>query len=342
MTFSKNILLVLIFLGVIAFGSSVFIVEQTSQALVLQFGELKRVIKEPGLHFKIPYLQTVNIYEKRILDFDLPEVPITTGDQKRMMVDTYMRYRIEDVIQFYRTVRPADETGVAIQFQPIISSVLRQVLGKVNLTDLLSEKRSAIMHQINDGVKTEAKKLGIEIVDVRIKRTELPEENRVRVYEKMNAELEKIAKDYRAKGAEKAKEISAKAEKERTVILAEAQRDAQQNRGEGEAKALEIVADALGEDPEFYGFVRSMDNLKVLDEESSMVLSTDNEAFKYMNKPDSIIASSPNVKPTVREPSRESPKSQPEPQQDQPKPEVMADDLTGADRVMENPAQGVY
>lgn len=288
----RIIIIAVTFTFVLLFSSSVFIVEQTTQAIVFQFGELKRVITDPGLHFKIPFIQDVAFYEKRILDCDMKEVAITTGDQKRLMVDAYTLYRISDAILFYRSVRPADEIGAASQLQTIVSSTLRIVMGKVKLRDLLSEKRSDVMHQIYDQVKQGAKNLGIEIIDVRIKRTELPEKNREAVYRKMNSELEKIAKQTRAEGAQRGQEIRSTAEKERTVLLAKAHQEAQKNRGEGEAKALEIVSATLGRDPEFYGFYRSMETYKAaLTEGSTLMLSTDSELFKYFRNPEQITKS---------------------------------------------------
>lgn len=285
----KNISIAVAVAGAIVLSQGIFIVDQKKQALVLQFGELDRVITEPGLNFKIPFIQEVMIYEKRILDFDMSEVAITTGDQKRMIVDTYTRYRITDPIQFYRSVRPADEVGIQVQLQTIVSSTVRNVLGKTQLRNLLSEERSKVMHQINDEVQKLSKPLGLEIIDVRIKRTELPEENRKSVFARMNSELERIAKENRAKGAQKAQEIKSTAEKERTVLLAEAQRDAQKNRGEGEAKALQVVSETLGKDPDFYGFYRSLETYQAtLTEGTTLLLSSDSELFKYFSHPDKV------------------------------------------------------
>lgn len=293
MKHTRLVLAVITFVALVLLSGGIFIVEQTHQALVLQFGELRRVVTEPGLHFKIPFIQDVTMYEKRILDCDMTEVAITTGDQKRLMVDAYVRYRIFDAILFYRSVRPADEIGAASQLQTIVSSTLRIVLGKVKLRDLLSEKRSTIMRQINDDVKNQTKALGIEIIDVRIKRTELPEKNREAVYRKMNSELEKIAKQTRAEGAQKGQEIRATAEKERTVIIANAHQKSQENRGEGEAKGLEIISEKVGKDPEFYGFFRSLDIFKnSLADNGTLVLSTDSELFKYFRSPEQLMKTS--------------------------------------------------
>lgn len=288
----KNVAIAGAVVGALVLSQSVFVVDQTKQAIVLQFGKEQRVIINPGLNFKVPFIQEVIPIDKRILDFDMTEVAITTGDQKRMMVDTYTRYRITDPIMFYRNVRPADEVGTQMQLQTIVSSTVRNVLGKVMLRNLLSEERSKIMHQMNEEIQKLTKPLGIEIIDVRIKRTELPEENRKSVFARMNSELERIAKENRAKGAEKAQEIKSTAEKERTVLIAEAQRDAQKNRGEGEAKALQLVSETLGRDPEFYGFYRSMETYKTtLTEGTTMMLSTESELFKYFSHPEKLAKS---------------------------------------------------
>lgn len=288
----KNVAIAGAVVGALVLSQSVFVVDQTKQAIVLQFGKEQRVIINPGLNFKVPFIQEVIPIDKRILDFDMTEVAITTGDQKRMMVDTYTRYRITDPIMFYRNVRPADEVGTQMQLQTIVSSTVRNVLGKIMLRNLLSEERSKIMHQMNEEIQKLTKPLGIEIIDVRIKRTELPEENRKSVFARMNSELERIAKENRAKGAEKAQEIKSTAEKERTVLIAEAQRDAQKNRGEGEAKALQLVSETLGRDPEFYGFYRSMETYKAtLTEGTTMMLSTESELFKYFSHPEKLAKS---------------------------------------------------
>lgn len=271
------------------FSSSVFMINQTQQAIVLQFGELRRVIQEPGLKFKIPFIQDVTIYDKRVLDFDLPATDITLGDQKRVRVDTYTRYRISNPIQFFKSVKPANELGTARRLEALVGSTVRNVLGKVDLRELLSEKRSNIMHQINEEVKTLTKTLGLEIIDLRIVRTELPPENRPAVFNRMNADLQRYAKENRATGDEKAQEIKSTAEKERTTLLAQASKDALVLRGEGESKAIAIIAETMGKDPEFYGFYKSMETYEsILKPETTLILSSDNELLKYFSHPDRI------------------------------------------------------
>ncbi len=270
-------------------SSSVFMINQTQQAIVLQFGELRRVIKDPGLKFKVPFIQEVTIYDKRVLDFDLPATDITLGDQKRVRVDTYTRYKISDPIQFFKSVKPANELGTARRLEALVGSTVRNVLGKVELRELLSEKRSRVMYQINEEVKALTKSLGLEIIDLRIVRTELPPENRPAVFNRMNADLQRYAKENRATGDEKAQEIKSTAEKERTTLLAQASKDALILRGEGDAKAISIIADSMGKDPEFYGFYKSMETYEtILKPETTMVLSSENELFKHFSHPDRI------------------------------------------------------
>lgn len=279
-------LLIAFGLILITFSGAIFIVPQTQQAIILQFGELVRVVKEPGLKFKIPLIQEVMLFEKRVLEFDLPAVPITAGDQKRMLVDTYTRYRIFDPVLFFQTIKPASELGAAMRLEALVSSTVRNVLGKIPLRSLLTKKRSSIMEQINAEVERLTRPLGMEIVDVRIIRTELPNENRAAVFARMNSDLQRIAMENRAKGAEKAQEIRAIAERDRTVILAEAQKQASQIRGAGESQALNIMATALKSDPEFYNFYKSLEIYQEsIDEETPLIFSSDHTFFKYFSQP---------------------------------------------------------
>lgn len=276
----------LVVLGILG-TSAVFTVDQKSQVIVLQFGELSRVVTTPGLKLKVPFIQDVTYYDKRVLDFDLPAIPITTGDQKRIVVDTYTRYRIKDPVLFFQTIKPADEHGAALRLEALVSSTVRNVIGKLPLRSLLTEERVRAMERIHQEVSHLTEPLGIEIVDIRIIRTELPVENRKAVFARMNSELERIAKENLAKGAEKAQQIRSTADKDCAIILAEAGKSAQQAKGEGEAKALEIVSSSLGKDPEFYGFYRSLETYKeALKDDTTMVLSSESELFKYFSNPE--------------------------------------------------------
>ena len=273
-------------LAVMTAGGMIFTVNQTQQAIVLQFGELRKVHTTPGLKVKIPFIQDVLFYEKRVLDFDFPEVRITTGDQKRLLADTFTRYRIVDPILFFQTVKPANEQGAAMRLEAFVTSTLRNVLGKVPLRDLLSEERPKIMKSIEREVDTLARKLGIEIIDVRIIRTELPIENRDAVFNRMISALKQIAMGNRANGEKIGQEIRSAAERDRSIILATAQQKAQEIRGQGEAKAIEVLGSVLGKNPGFYIFYRSMQVYReTLNEGTALVLTTDNDIFRYLKEP---------------------------------------------------------
>jgi membrane protease subunit HflC len=265
------------FVFLIVIGSSLFTVDQTSQAIVLQFGEFKKVHQTSGLKVKIPFIQEVIFYEKRILDYDLPPIHVTTQDQKRLVVDTYTRYKIYDPLLFFKTVKPANEVGARLRLEAVISSAVRNVLGRVALRNMLSSERSNIMRQIDEEVRSSSKPLGIEIVDVRIIKTELPVENRNAVFARMNSELDRFAKENRAKGEELAQSIKANADKEKTILLAEATKKSEITRGEGDAQAIKLSVDAYGKNPDFYKFYRTMESYEqILQSDTSLVLSTNN------------------------------------------------------------------
>lgn len=277
---------ILVFLVAVG-GGMFFTVDQTKQAIVLQFGELRKVHTTPGLKIKIPFIQDVLFYEKRVLDFDFPEVRITTGDQKRLLVDTYTRYRIVDPILFFQTVKPANEQGAAMRLEAFVTSTVRNILGKIPLRDLLSEERPKIMRSIEREVDALVRPLGIAIIDVRIIRTELPVENRNAVFARMNSELDRIAKANRADGDKKGQEIRSAADRDRSIILATAQKKAQEVRGEGEAKSIGILATALGKNPKFYVFYQTMQTYReTLGEGTTMILTTDNDLFRFFKSPE--------------------------------------------------------
>lgn len=279
----KHILLLLgTAILVFVLNSSIFIVSQINQAIVLQFGEAKDQYTEPGLKLKIPFIQDVAFYEKRIIDFDSDPFLVTTVDRKRMTIDVFVRYRIIDALKFFRSVSPANELGARMRLDPIVQSSIRNVIGKVELSKLLSPERVSIMKKIQDEVEFSSTSLGLKIVDVRIVRTELPTENRASVFDRMNADLIRIAKQNRAKGDEKARGIRANAERERAVLLAEAQQKAQGVRGKGDATAMEITNKAFGVDIEFYNFYRSLESYRhTMQSETSMVLSADHPYLQH-------------------------------------------------------------
>jgi modulator of FtsH protease HflC len=261
--------------------SSLFIVDQTEIALVLQFGQPRRVIREPGLEAKRPFVEDVIKYENRLLDFEPPPEEVIVSDQKRLVVDTYTRYRITDPLLFYQTV--STEAAVRARLNAMVSGSLRRVLGNVTLSALLSDQRPAIMHQIRDEVSAQGKSFGIDVVDVRIRRADLPEENSQAIFARMQSEREQQAAQYRAEGSEAAQTVHANADRERTVILAEAQRDAQKVRGDGDAESIRVYADAFGQDKEFFAFYRSMQAYRdaLSGRNTSFVLNPDSGFFRF-------------------------------------------------------------
>lgn len=275
--------LVVIALG-ITVASAAFTVHQTRQAIVLQFGEPKRVVPEPGLHWKVPFVQNVLYYEKRVLNLDPPVESILLADQKRILVDAFARYRIIDSLEFFKTVRT--EGGVRQRLGPIINASLRGVLGNATLASVLSEERADIMLQIRDSVNAQAKRFGIELVDVRIRRADFPEEISQAVYGRMKSEREREAAEFRAQGFEQAQRIRAAADREATVIRAEAQREADIERGKGEAARTGILNDAYGQDPDFFNFYRSMQAYEgsLSGQSTYMVLSPTSEFFDFFSE----------------------------------------------------------
>ena len=272
--------ILLVILGILAY-SSVFSVHETRQALVLQFGNPIRTVQESGLNFKTPFVQDVKFMEKRILDFDAPPVEAVAADKKRIVVDAYARFRISQPLKFYQTVN--NEVTARNRLAPIINSSMRNVIGRVNLEVLLSAKRDKLMQEIRRLVNDEATKLGIEIVDVRIKRADLPEANSQAVYELMRAERKRIATEIRAEGAERSQKITATADRERTVLLAVAQKQSEITRGEGDAQRNNVFANAYKEDPEFFGFYRSLQAYRTAlqSDDTTMVLSPNSDFFNY-------------------------------------------------------------
>ncbi len=272
-----------ILLGILAVNS-LFVVSQTQQALVLRFGEYKRQIQQPGLNVKVPFIENAVYYERRALDVDPPKQQVILSDQKRLDVDSYARYRITDPLQFFRAVRTEREARARLS--AIINSSLRRVLGNQTLFDILSEKRVGIMADMRAEVNGSAQRLGIEIIEVRIRRADYPEATRDNIYNRMKSEREREAKEFRAQGYEQAQKIRADADKQRVVIVAEAQKQAETLRGKGDADAIKVYADAFGKDPEFFSFYRSMQAYRtaITDADTTtMVLSPDSDFFRYFN-----------------------------------------------------------
>ncbi len=260
---------------------SVFIVKEVNQAIVLQFGDPKRIIMKPGINFKLPFIQNVVFLDKRILNLDTPPEEVIASDQKRLIVDAFARFQIIDPLKFYISV--GNERVARSRLSTIINSRIRSVLGTQRLQTLLSADRTNQMSLIQDGVNNEAENFGIKIVDVRIKRADLPQANSDAIYKRMQTEREREAKEFRAKGAEMAAEITANADKEVTVILANAEKSSQILKGEGDGKRNKIFADAFGQDPEFFAFYRAMQAYEkaLIGGETSLILSPDSEFFKF-------------------------------------------------------------
>ena len=276
----KFILTIIILIGATLFFS-IFIVKEVNQAIVLQFGDPKRIILKPGLNFKLPFIQNVVFLDKRVLNLDTPPEEVIASDQKRLIVDAFARFQIIDPLNFYISV--GNERVARSRLVTIINSRIRNVLGQQKLQTLLSEDRSKQMALIQQGVNNEAENFGIKIVDVRIKRADLPQANSDAIFRRMQTEREREAKEFRAKGAEMAVTITSTADKEVTVILADAQKKSEIMKGEGDGQKNKIFADAFGQDPEFFGFYRAMQAYQnaLIGGETSMILSPDSEFFKF-------------------------------------------------------------
>lgn len=273
---------VLAFVALVLLFQSVFTVDMTEQVLILQFGRYVRTIKEPGLHFKIPFLEQATFYDKRVLTSDIKPGEYLTLDKKRLVTDPVSRWRIEVPLQFFKTV--ANETGALARLEPIVLSELRDELAKHNFTDIISSQRAAIMETVSKRVREKATEFGIEVVDVRIKRADLPAEVQGSVFARMQAERKRIALQYRAEGAELAAKVKAGADKEATIISAEAYAESQRLMGEGDAQATVIYAKAFKKGTEFYGFLRTLESYKMfLAEHSTLVLGSDSDLFKYLD-----------------------------------------------------------
>jgi membrane protease subunit HflC len=263
--------------------NSAFTVNQTQQALVLQLGDPKRTIQEPGLAFKLPFIQDVTYYEKRVLSLipqDAQEVILS--DQKRLMVDAYARYKITDPLLFYQTVR--NENGARGRLEAIIDSSVRRALGNETLASILTGQRNDITRSIGDEVNQSVVSLGLQIIDVRLRRADYPDATSQNIFNRMKSERTREAKEFRATGEEEAQKIRSAAEKTRTVIISEAQQIAQETRGGGDSEAIRIYADSFGQDAEFFAFYRSMEAYRKSfgEGDTSMVLSPNSSFFRYL------------------------------------------------------------
>lgn len=269
------------------FLSSIFIVDERKQALVLQFGQIQSVKTEPGLFFKVPFIQTVVMYDDRILSLDTRRIEVTPSDDRRLVVDAFARYRIADVRQFRQAVGVGGVNAAEDRLQSILNAQIREVLGSDQVTSntILSSERAGLMTRIRDQARIQALPLGVEVVDVRLKQTNLPEQNLDETFLRMRAERDREAKDEIARGEEAALRVRATADRTKVELVSDANREAEITRGEADALRNDIFANAYSQDPEFFEFYRSMSAYQrsIKGENSTMVLSPDSEFFNYMN-----------------------------------------------------------
>lgn len=276
----SGILLILLFVVLFIASQVFFTVRQTQYAIVLQLGKPVGSTLEPGLHYKKPLIQTVEFFDKRIQDYDMQPTEVLTSDKKNLVVDNYFKWRITDPLQFYRTVRTIQ--GARARLEDVVYSELREALGRHTLTEIVAKKRGEIMEQITSEASELVARYGVELLDVRIKRTELPPQNEQAIFNRMRAERERQAKQYRSEGREEAAKIRSSAERDRSVIVAEAKRQADEIRGEGEAEAVKIYAGALTQGPEFFAFQRSLEAYrKSFGNNTRLLLTPENEFLHY-------------------------------------------------------------
>jgi len=269
---------------VLIFGS-VYTIDEAEQVIVLEFGgKYVKTVREPGLQFKMPIMHTVTRYSKRLLRHDAAPSEFLTRDKKTLVVDSYVRYRIADPLRFFETLR--DVSRANARLDAIISSSLREAVASHDQSDIITDKREPIMDEVKQSATSKAEEFGVEIVDVRIKRTDFPREIAESIFARMRAERNRISKRYRSEGAEEELKVKAQTDKESTIILAEAKRKSQALRGEGDAEAIRIYANSLGKDPEFYTFLRSLEVYRAaIGKESKLVLSTDSPLFRFLESP---------------------------------------------------------
>jgi modulator of FtsH protease HflC len=266
--------------------SSLFQVYQTRQALVVRLGNPQRVVTQPGLHVKMPLLDTVIYVDKRILDLENSSQEVIAADQKQLIVDAFARYRVVDALKFYQTVGTVD--GANSRLSPFLNSALRAALGEATVIQVVREMREQLMARVREQLDREAQQFGIEVVDVRIRRADLPEQNSQAVYKRMQTEREREAQEFRSQGTQKAQEIRARADRDATVIVAEATNRAEQTRGEGDSERNRIFAEAYSKDPDFFAFYRSMQAYEagLQQGDTRFLVRPDSDFFRYFLDPD--------------------------------------------------------
>jgi membrane protease subunit HflC len=298
------VLAVLVALAAIAGYSSIFFVQQTQQALVLRLGEPRRVITEAGLQFKLPLVETVIYIDKRILDLDNPVQEVIASDQKRLVVDAFARYRITEPLRFYQSVGTIEAANSRLA--TILNASLRRVLGESSFIQVVRDERAALMARIRQQVDREAENFGITVVDVRIRRADLPDANSQAIYQRMQTERQREAAEIRAGGAQLAQTIRARADRDVTVLLAEATSKSEQIRGEGDGERNKIFADAFGRDPDFFAFYRSMQAYEAgfKQTDTRMLLSPDTDFFRYFSDPAGRLPAAPSPPAAPATPAR--------------------------------------
>jgi membrane protease subunit HflC len=263
---------------------ALFTVPVWMQAVVVQLGNPVRTVTEPGLYAKVPFIQQVLYFDRRLLEYDTAPKEILTKDKQQLVVDNYSRWRIDDPLLFLRTVR--DEGGAQSRLDDIVYSNLRETLGRHTLRDIVSERRTGLMEEVTKASDVKAREYGIQVVDVRIKRADLPEKNEQNVFSRMRTERERQAKRFRAEGDEESRKIRSNADKEVRILTAEARQKSEILRGEGDAQAARIFAEAYGRDPEFYEFIRTMDAYRrTIDEQTTLILSSESDFFRWLDAP---------------------------------------------------------
>ncbi len=275
---------VLVIIIVIVLAGSLFTVDETEQTIITQLGKYVRTVTEPGLHFKVPFLQNVHKFEDRVLEYDAAAAPIITSDKKHLVIDNYSRWKIVDPLKLYETVH--NVSGAQEKLDDIVFSEIREEVARHTLTEIVSVNRELIMEKVHKQCDEKAREYGIEVMDVRIKRADLPSAVARSVYRRMQAERQRIAKQYRSEGEEEAVKIRADTDKQRTILLAVSYKEAEKLKGDGDAEAIKIYAEAFEKDPEFYAFVRTLEAYKrSLRRDTTIILPSDSEFFRYLSSP---------------------------------------------------------
>ena len=299
-----GVIVVLVVAALIVAWSALFTVYQTQQALVVRLGKVVRVVSDPGLHVKVPFVDSVISIDKRILDLEAPAQEVIASDQKRLVVDAFARYRIRNPLRFYQTL--GSKTAADSQLEILLNSALRRVLGEASFIEVVRDKRAGLMARIQQLLDHEAQSYGIQVVDVRIRRADLPEQNSQAVYQRMQTERQREAAEYRAQGRQRAQEIRSHADREVTVLIADAKSKAEQIRGEGDATRNEIFAKAYSKDPKFFEFYRSMQAYQngLKHDDTRYVLRPDTSFFRFFNDPSGKMP----VETTTKPPAAPSPR----------------------------------